>query len=258
MGKQPKWALAAVGVVAVAGITAAVVIATGGDQAEAQAAPPAVSGVQLAQAPDEAEPDALQANATDVTAAAKSRSVSLILEYKVTKTCTVHPNYPKDGVIGNDIDWQIAPTDIVAWRYNVNSTWSMISDKKYRNSKHPWWGFVHRDCLGTSVGGEHFPTPTSHYPAGEPVPQRILEGRSAVEADHYRTVVFRVAEGHVTNDHRAVKTMGTLRDAANRFVIGNVFGGWHVHSTDQHDHGWTKVYVPNAKRWGWVQDIHLA
>ena len=242
MGKQPKWALAVVGAVAVAGITTAAVVATGGDQA--QAAPAAAAA--------QAQPDTLKASA------AGSRSISLILEYKVTKTCTVHPNYPKDGVIGNDLGWQIAPTDIVAWRYNVNSTWSMISDKKYRNTKHPWWGFVHRDCLGTSVGGEHFPTPTSHYPAGEPVPQRILQGRSAVEADHYRTVVFRVPEGHVTNDHRAVKTMGTLRDAANRFVIGNVFGGWHVHSTNQHDHGWTKVYVPNAKRWGWVQDIHLA
>jgi hypothetical protein len=253
MGKQPKWVLGAVGAIAVAGVTAAAVITAGGDAAEA--APPPDGQVQLAQVADEAEPDALQAAPA---AAAKARTVSLILEYTVTKTCTVHPNYPKDGVIGNDIDWQIAPTDIVAWRYNVNSTWSVISDKKYRNTKHPWWGFVHRDCLGTSVGGEHFPTPDSHYPAGEPVPQRILEGRSGVEADHYRTVDFRVAEATVTDDHRAVKTMGTLRDAANRFVIGNVFGGWHVHSTGRHDHGWTKVYVPNAKRWGWVQDIHLS
>jgi len=31
----------------------------------------------------------------------------------------------------------------------------------------------------------------------------------------------------------------------------------HVRLTDRHDGPWTKVYVPNAKRWGWVENIHL-
>jgi len=190
--------------------------------------------------------------------AAASRNVALILDYQVARNCTVHPNYPKDGVIGNDIDWHIGPGDIVAWRYNVNDTWAMISDRKYRNSStRPWWGFVRRDCIGTSVGGEHFPTPTSSYPAGRPIPNRLLEGRSAVEADHYRTVDFRPTPARVINDHKRIASKGTLRDAANRFVIGNVFPDWHVHQTDERNAGWTKVYVPNAKRWGWVQDTHF-
>lgn len=191
-------------------------------------------------------------------AAAAGRNVALILDYRVVKNCAVHPNQPKDGVIGNDIDWTIGPSDIVAWRYNVNDTWAMISDKKYRGSgTHPWWGFVRRECIGTSIGGEPFPTPTSSYPAGRPIPSRLLEGRSAVEADHYRTVDFRPAPARVIDDHKRIDSKGTLRDYPNRFVIGNVFAGWHVHQTDRHSNGWTLVYVPNAKRWGWVQDIHF-
>lgn len=185
------------------------------------------------------------------------RDIALILDYRVVAACTVYPNFPNDGVIGNNIGWTIDPTDIVAWRYNINETWAMISDKKYRNTDHPWWGVVKQSCIGGSVGGEHFPTPTSSYPADQPIPTRVLEGRSAVEADHYRTVDFSPASATVVDDHKLVNTKGTLRDAANRFVIGNVFPGWHVHATNVHDQGWTKVYVPNAKRWGWVQDIHF-
>jgi hypothetical protein len=191
------------------------------------------------------------------TAAGVKRDIALILDYTVKKSCPVYPNYPKAGVKGNNINWTISTSDIVGWRYNVNSTWSMISDKKYRNTGHVWWGFVHRDCIGTSVGGEHFPTPTSHYPAGKAAPTRVLRGRSAQAKDHYRSVDFRVSAGHVVNDHARIDSFGTLRDAANRFVIGNVFPKWHVHKTNQQSHGWVKVYVPNAKRWGWVQNTHF-
>jgi hypothetical protein len=191
------------------------------------------------------------------SAAGAKRNVALILDYTVKKTCPVYPNYPKKGVKGNNIGWTITPTDVVGWRYNVNRTWSMVSDKKYRNTGHPWWGFVKRDCIGTSIGGEHFPTPTSRYPAGRAVPTRILQGRSAVTASHYRSVDFRVSPGHVVNAHQRIDTKGTLRDRPNRFVIGNVLADWHVRKTNQRSQGWTKVYVPNAKRWGWVQDKHF-
>jgi hypothetical protein len=192
------------------------------------------------------------------TPAAAARDIALILDYTVAKDCQVFQNYPKDGVVGNDPEWRIKPGEIVAWRYNVNTHYAMISDKKYRNSpNHPWWGFVDPTCVGTSVGGEPFPTPDSSYPAGRPIPQRILEGRSAQAADHYRTVDFRVAPGAVVDDRQEIRSKGTLRDAANRFVIGNVDAGWHVHRTGERNAGWTKVYVPNAKRWGWVQDVHF-
>jgi hypothetical protein len=189
----------------------------------------------------------------------EGRDIQLILDYRVARTCSVHPNYPDGGVIGNDISWTITTTDIVGWRYNVNDTWAMVSDKKYRNDPHghPWWGFVQRNCIGGSVGGEHFPTPTSHYPAGQPIPNRMLEGRSQQEPDHFKKVDFSPSAAPVINDHKRIASMGTLRDAANNFVIGNVFPDWHVHQTDQHNAGWTKVYVPNAKRWGWVEDMHF-
>jgi len=97
------------------------------------------------------------------------------LDYAVAAGCTVYPNYPKEGVIGNQIGWTSGTTDVVAWRYNINSTWAMVSDQKYRNSTtHPWWGIVRRSCIGTSIGGEPFPTPESSYPAGRPIPNRIL------------------------------------------------------------------------------------
>lgn len=191
-------------------------------------------------------------------AAAAKRNIALILDYTVAYSCPVYPNYPKEGVIGNQIGWSIAPGDIVGWRYNINDTWAMVSDKKYRNTSHPWWGITPRACIGTSVGGEPFPTPESSYPAGRPIPNRLLEGRSAVEADHYAAVDFRPSpRGTEVDPYRQINSMGTLRDAPNSFVIGNVFPGWHVHTMDQHSGGWTFVYVPNAKRWGWVLDMHF-
>ena len=226
--------------VAVVAVVASSVTATAAPSAQSQAADAAESM---------AGADAQQ-RATD--------RIALILDYTVGKACDVFPNYPKEGVIGNDIGWKITPGDVVAWRYNVNDNWAMISDKKYRNdSNHPWWGLVPRDCIGASIGGEPFPTLDSQYPAGEPIPQRLLEGRSAVEADHYTHVGFRPSPATVVRDGVRVRSKGTLRDAANRFVIGNVDAGWHVRVTDQKQTGWTKVYVPNAQRWGYVQDIHL-
>lgn len=195
---------------------------------------------------------------TDATAVRPHRDVALILHYQVAQPCQVFPNYPKPGVKGNEIGWTIAPGQIVSWRYNVNGHWAMISDQKFEHSSaHPWWGFVPRVCIGGSVGGEHFPTPTSSYPAGVHIPTKILQGRSAVTASHYRSVDFRVSSGHVVEAHKLIRTKGTLRDARGRFVIGNVSAGWHVQRTNVHDGPWTKVYVPNADRWGWVEDIHF-
>jgi hypothetical protein len=190
------------------------------------------------------------------SARAPRRHIALILDYQVTQSCPVFPNYPKPGVKGNNIGWTIAPGQIVSWRYNVNGHWAMISDAKYARSAHPWWGFTPRKCIGGSVGGEHFPTRTSHYPTGLHIPTTILQGRSAVQGDHYRSVMFQVPASHIVGS-RTVRSMGTLRDARGRFVIGNVFPGWHVRVTNVRAGTWTKVYVPNAQRWGWVENPHL-
>ncbi|HEY7074130.1 MAG TPA: hypothetical protein VH418_02120 [Solirubrobacteraceae bacterium] len=192
-------------------------------------------------------------------AAAQARKINLILDYTVAGSCPVFPNYPKAGVRGNDIGWTIAPGDAVGWRYNVNRTWAMVSDRQFRGNKagHPWWGFVERRCIGTSIGGEHFPKPTSHYPAGRHIPNRLLQGRSVHGVHHYRRVHFRVPASHVVDRLKRACSRGTLRDAANRFVIGSVAAGWRTRVTAAHSAGWTKVYVPAAKRWGWLQDTHL-
>lgn len=68
---------------------------------------------------------------------------------------------------------------------------------------------------------------------------------------------FRPSSATVINDYKRIDTKGTLRDGPNNFVVGNVYADWHVHQTNQTSQGWTKVYVPNAMRWGWVQHIHF-
>jgi hypothetical protein len=192
-----------------------------------------------------------------VPAAAQARDVNLILDYTVKHTCTVHPNYPRHGVKDNDIGWRIGPGDVVGWRYNASRTWSMVSDRKFRGSTtHPWWGFVRRRCIGRSIGGEHFPTATSTYPAGRPVPTRRRQGRSAPPG-LWAHVNLSPPGATVTNTVK-VCSIGTLRDAPNNFVIGNVVNtNWHVRVTGQTQGGWVKVYVPAALRWGWFETGHL-
>jgi hypothetical protein len=192
-----------------------------------------------------------------IPAAAQARSINLILDYRVAASCPVYPNYPKTGVRGNAIGWSIAPGDVVGWRYNVNRTWAMVSDKKFRRTSHPWWGFVEQRCIGTSIGGEHFPRPSSRYPAGRPIPRRLLAGRSAVTRSHYTRVHFRLPSSPIVDRLKRACSFGTLRDRPNNFVIGNVAAGWRTRLTAVHRSGWTKAYVPAAKRWGWVEDSHL-
>ena len=111
-------------------------------------------------------------------AAARARDINLLLNYTVRHSCAVHPNYPRRGVRDNDIGWTIAPGDVVTWRYNASRLWAMVSDRNFNDTAHPWWGFVKMRCIGRSIGGEHFPTATSSYPAGRPVPKRRRQGRS--------------------------------------------------------------------------------
>lgn len=186
---------------------------------------------------------AADANAT----AARAK---LMMRYATVGTCTVHPNYPKEGVVGNESrTWTVAPGRSVIWRYNVNETWAMISDPSRAKKTFPWWGFTRRDCLGLSVEQKD-------YPAGVPVPSRILEGRSQ-RASGWRPVDFSVAPAPVVRRHRLDST-ATLRDPAN-FAIGNVFPGWTVQVTSRtRNRGhWVEVYVPNAKRWGYVEAVNL-
>jgi hypothetical protein len=190
---------------------------------------------------------ALFAAVSPANAEGAAPDTKLLIRYATVSACTVYLNYPKDGVLGNELPWTVPAGETVVWRYNVNSTWALISYPKRAHEVFPWWGFTRRDCLGKSIA-------QSGYPADVDVPQRVLEGRSRVAASGWRPVDLSVAPAPVVQSGRAVVHDATLRDPAN-FVIGNVPASWHVDVTgNMRSNGhWVEVYVPNAKRWGYIE-----
>ena len=183
----------------------------------------------------------------------------LIVSYHTTKACTILANYPRNP---GDRKWTIPAGASINWRYNVTSRVAAVSDPAGHAKGFPWWGFVtDSSCIGTSVGqtssyqefhnGQWVSHPVS-YPAGQPRPKRILSGRSQF-APYWRAVDWRPSHGTVPAAKRKMTSNATLRDAANRFVIGNVYSGWQVRPTSEHRGGMTKVYVTALHRWGWLQ-----
>jgi hypothetical protein len=100
----------------------------------------------------------------------------------------------------------------------------------------PGCGFTQRSCVAASIKQKG-------YPAGAPVPDRCR---------------LRPAPAVVRAHHRKLKSNATLRD--NNFVAGNAFNGWHVDVTGRtRSHGhWVEVYVPNAKRWVYLEASSLS
>jgi hypothetical protein len=187
------------------------------------------------------------------TAGAAPHTAKLLVRYATTAPCVIHPNYPKAGVVGNaGRTWTVPAGRSIVWRYNVNATWAAVSDPdRAARKQFPWWGFTRSACIGRSIR-------QAGYPAGVAVPGRILSGRSQ-QAAGWRDVVFSVPPAPVTARHRRITGNGTLRDPAN-FVIGNVFPGWHVEVTGRTRSGghWVEVYVPNARRWGYIESGNLS
>ncbi|MEC3981417.1 hypothetical protein [Amycolatopsis sp. H20-H5] len=183
-------------------------------------------------------------------AAAKSGTRKpLFQRFKAASDCVVYANYPKDGVVANG-GFTIAKDRTLNWRYNVDSTWSVVQDPNRAKESYPWWGFTKTSCIGKSVNDGSFP-------AGQSVPTRILRGRSQ-QADGWRPVEFRLAAAPVVKKSQELFHDATLRDPAN-FVIGNAKSGWHVDVTGRTRGGghWVEVYVPNAQRWGYVEASKL-
>lgn len=159
---------------------------------------------------------------------------NLLVKYDTRSTCTVHMNYPKDGVIQNTTWTILAGHQKIIWRYNVNSTWAAVSDPTRAKRQFPWWGFTRQDCIAGA-------------------PERILEGRSNQIASGWRPVVFDIGAAPVVVNNKPIKGNATLRDPHN-FVIGNVRDGWRVDVTNRtRPGGWVEIFVPNAKQWGYVQ-----
>jgi hypothetical protein len=180
----------------------------------------------------------------------------LIVRYRTVADCVINPNV--DRASGA---WTIPAGKTINWRYNVSSSVAAVSDPAGHAKGFPWWGFtVDSSCIGTSVGQ------LGHYDvfhdgrwrrhdlvfsAGRPMPRRILSGRSQF-APYWRAVDWRISHGDIPAHLVQMTHNATLRDRPDRFVIGNVYAGWHVRSTAAHPSGWTKVYVPVLHRWGWV------
>ncbi len=185
------------------------------------------------------------------TAEAAAKRPKLLIRYQTKAACLVVPNYPKEGVVGNHGGYWIIPAGrTIIWRYNVNATWAVVSDPARAKNTFAWWGFAPRACIGKSIA-------QSEYPAGISVPSRILEGRSQLPSG-WRKVDFRQSGAGIIAHHVQVKHNGTMRDPAN-FVVGNVYKGWHVHLTGvtRGNGWWILVYVPNAKRWGYIESRKL-
>ncbi|MEU4421709.1 hypothetical protein AB0F81_13880 [Actinoplanes sp. NPDC024001] len=200
----------------------------------------------------------------------------LIVRYTVVKPCQVQRNYPHNPGGGRKT-WTIGPGARIAWRYNITANAAMISDPSM--AKFPHWGIVtNSDCIGVTTGqrGHYWRYEklgsgkkgwvrheTPPVPAGQPMPKVAkqagyksyrLYGRSQNEKTQYWNKVDWRPNGATTPTARHKMTHNaTLRDRPNEFVIGNVMKGWLVHSTGEKRRGYTKVYVPSLKRWGWLQ-----
>ncbi len=181
--------------------------------------------------------DGLPDEDDDFSESVQASTGNLMVAYDLAKPCTIFLNMPGDGVDDNS-NWKTTGT-YITWRYNMNSEWALVSDPKRAGKTYPWWGFTRRDCI-----------------KGEP--ERIKAGRSNVAASGWRTVQTDVPPASVTSRTREVHSDSTLRDPAN-FAIGNVPKGWHVDVTGNTRSGgfWVEVYVPNAKRWGFIEASHL-
>ena len=182
--------------------------------------------------------------------ASADEKAKLMVKYETKSACTVHLNYPKEGVVG-DRTFTVPAGKSIIWRYNVNANWALISYPSQAHETFPWWGFTTRDCIGKSVKQKG-------YPAGQSVPDKILEGSSRVAQSGWRPVHFTMPPATVVAQHKRVNRNATLRDDAN-FVIGNVPEGWHVDVTNitRSKGHWVEVYVPNAKRWGYIERATL-
>lgn len=179
----------------------------------------------------------------------------LLVTYALQKPCVVQANYP----LNPGGRQQTVTSGKIIWRYNVSRTVAAVA---IPGANFPNWGFVtDRTCIGKSTGqtgsyqifhnGHWVTKATPPYPAGQPVPNRILSGRSQFKP-YWKHVDWRPSHGAIPAAKRRLGHNATLRDAANQFVIGNVYASWQVRPTSQHSHGMTKVYVPALHRWGWL------
>jgi len=184
---------------------------------------------------------------------------------------------PATTITKDDKGHDIVIRTIIKWRYNVTKNVAVI---RVPGREFPDWLFTtNSDCIGDTAGAGDAKEPDKpqkgHYHRGEksadgtlkwvrhetpeitpgdPMPQRLKEGRSQNRKTGYWNRVEWDVQGPKVPAARA-KLCGnaTLRDQPNEFVIANVMDTWIVQPTKEQSRGMTKVYVPSLKRWGWLE-----
>ena len=95
-----------------------------------------------------------------------------------------------------------------------------------------------------------------------------LGGRQAVGGDNVPKTVDMTPDHHGQPDKALhLGSGGTLRSGPKQFAIGNLDKGWEFRitrgkcrteaGTPFKDDQWVFGYAPQARRWGWVQAVHL-
>lgn len=188
-------------------------------------------------------PTAAAAVYAEHPATLQAKRAKLLIRYATKRTCVLYPNYRKKGTA-----WKISAGHSIIWRYNIDHKWAMVSDPHRAKRRHyPWWGVTLRGCIGKSIK-------QTGYPAGRPVPHRVLQARSRVAKSGWRRVIWKVPAGPIVRRNIAVRRNATLRDPAN-LVLGNVASHTKVHrtSTTRSKGFWVKVYVPKLHRYGYIE-----
>ena len=221
----------------------------------------------------------------EVSAAREAPKHSKVLQpnYRIAATeptdrCTVYESANYQGGW-----WTVEPRQRVKWRYNWSDSLSVIIDPTHEPVH---WGFIKRDCIGTSIGD---PPPCKTYeeiegkkdkrrickvrypkghgwPAGVPVPpvkppiwpkgypvpsgeqQRFRsQGRPEWKKVEVKTTPKR-------QPNAAIKRPVMLRDDPNGVGLGTLHANWPVYRKRKVlRRGYLRVFSPTVGLWGWVQ-----
>lgn len=182
---------------------------------------------------------ALLALASAAVATAKPRYTKIVA---LKHACPIYENYPKTGVPARA--WTKTPgSGRVGLRYNVNSHYVLVLDyaRGHAHPKvNPHWGFLDRGCLKAQLDK----------------PNLVGVGGNGKD----KAVDFRPHPVH-TIGARSALGPATLRSGPKSFVTGNLEAGDHFRITGRcsarSSTSFIFGYARVAKRWGWVQSVHL-